>query len=122
MVYWEDREPGWLDWIWVTKPLLQSLAKPASRGKAAVGVGGGGEVQRGGKAGHGNGAAGGVHRDAVPLAIVVSAKKAGVDQRVLAALGGVDDAQAGVSRAGQLALEGVGGHRESRKEVVMPAT
>jgi hypothetical protein len=25
MVYTEDGEPGWLDWIWVIKPLLVKL-------------------------------------------------------------------------------------------------
>ncbi len=40
MVYWEDWEPGWLDWIWVTKPLLELGAKPPGGADAAVGVGG----------------------------------------------------------------------------------
>ena len=82
------------------KAVAAVSCKGIGRGSAAVGVVGGGEVRRGGgKAAHGNVGAGGVHCDAVPLGIVVPAKKAGVNQRVWAALGGVDDAQAGVSRA-----------------------
>ena len=80
--------------------------KASRRGSAAVGVGGGGEVRRGGKAGHGDVAAGGVHRDAVPLVIVVPAQKAGVNQRGRAALGGVDDAQEGVLRTGKICSGG----------------
>ena len=103
------------------KAVAAVVFKAAIRGKSAVGIGGGRKVRRVGKAGHGDEAAGGVNRDAVPLVIVFPPRKPGVNQRGGAALGGVDDAQAGVVEPPPISSDGVGVTGKSA-EAIIPLT
>ena len=96
------------------------------RRMASVGVAGGGEVVGIGIAGRSDEVAGGVHGDAVPFFVAATSQEAAVNQRVRAALCGIEDAHEGVGSSPQVGLEGVGGDRKlippSPPELVVPVT